>query len=191
MLSLLCSGDRLRLRFILLTRVYFQLFVFSAFFDVHLMVATPEDYVTPMKDAGCNMFTYHIEATQDAKGLSKKIREAGMQVGVALKPGTMVDDTVFSLVDGGYVDMILVMTVEPGFGGQKFQPNMMAKVELLRKKYPQIDIEVDGGLAPGATIDAASKAGANCIVAGSSVFGSSDPAKVIADLRTSVDSATL
>lgn len=162
----------------------------SAFMDCHLMVTNPEDYIEPMKDAGCDMFTYHIEATTDAKGLSKKIKDAGMKAGVALKPGTLVDDTIYALVDEGLVDMVLVMTVEPGFGGQKFQPAMMEKVDTLRKKYPDLDIEVDGGLAPGATIDAAAKAGANCIVAGSSVFGSSDPAKTILELRTTCDAAS-
>lgn len=83
--------------------------------------------------------------------------------------------------------MVLVMTVEPGFGGQKFQPAMMDKVAALRAKYPELDIEVDGGLAPGATIDAAGLAGANVIVAGSSVFGSDDPKATIAQLRAVVD----
>mmetsp|Transcript_3592 Transcript_3592/g.7463 ORF Transcript_3592/g.7463 Transcript_3592/m.7463 type:complete len:225 (-) Transcript_3592:218-892(-) len=162
----------------------------TAFFDCHLMVTNPEDYVTPLKDAGANMFTYHIEATADPKALCAKIKEAGMKAGVALKPGTPVDDKIFELVDGGHVDMVLVMTVEPGFGGQKFQHAMMPKVDTLRKKYPDLDIEVDGGLAPGETIEAASVAGANCIVAGSSVFGSSDPAKTIGTLKAAVDAAS-
>ena len=86
--------------------------------------------------------------------------------------------------------MVLVMTVEPGFGGQKFQPQMMTKVKALRDRYPDIDIQVDGGLGP-ATIDAAAAAGANVIVAGSSVFGSSDVAAAIAVLRTAVDAAAI
>ncbi|KAJ8448855.1 hypothetical protein Cgig2_011476 [Carnegiea gigantea] len=86
------------------------------------------------------------------------------------------------------VEMVLVMTVEPGFGGQKFMPEMMDKVHTLRKKYPTLDIEVDGGLGPS-TIDAAAEAGANCIVAGSSVFGAPDPAQVISLMRKSVDEA--
>ncbi|URD79235.1 ribulose-phosphate 3-epimerase [Musa troglodytarum] len=86
------------------------------------------------------------------------------------------------------VEMVLVMTVEPGFGGQKFMPETMDKVRALRKKYPSLDIEVDGGLGPS-TIDVAASAGANCIVAGSSVFGSKEPANVISILRKSVQEA--
>lgn len=82
--------------------------------------------------------------------------------------------------------MVLVMTVEPGFGGQKFMPEMMPKVEELRRRYPNLNIEVDGGLAEG-TIDQAAEAGANVIVAGSAVFGAKDPAHVISVLREAVD----
>ncbi|KAL5057908.1 hypothetical protein RYX36_029513 [Vicia faba] len=84
--------------------------------------------------------------------------------------------------------MVLVMIVEPGFGGQKFMPEMMEKVQILRKKYPLLDIEVDGGLGPS-TIDTAASAGANCIVAGSSVFGAPEPAQVISLLRNSLQKA--
>jgi ribulose-phosphate 3-epimerase len=82
--------------------------------------------------------------------------------------------------------MVLVMTVEPGFGGQKFMPEMMPKVEALRKRYPELNIEVDGGLAEN-TIDTAAEAGANVIVAGSAVFGAKDPSEVIAKLREAVE----
>jgi ribulose-phosphate 3-epimerase len=84
------------------------------------------------------------------------------------------------------VELVLVMTVEPGFGGQKFMPEMMEKVRALRKKYPSLDIEVDGGLGPS-TIDVAASAGANCIVAGSSIFGAAEPGEVISALRKSVE----
>lgn len=83
--------------------------------------------------------------------------------------------------------MVLVMTVEPGFGGQKFQHRCMPKVEALRERYPELDIEVDGGLGLG-TIDVAAEAGANVIVAGTAVFGASDPKDVVAKLRAAVDS---
>lgn len=82
--------------------------------------------------------------------------------------------------------MVLIMTVEPGFGGQKFMASELPKVQALREKYPELNIEVDGGLGPG-TIDQAADAGANVIVAGSAVFGAKDPAEVIAMLRKSVD----
>ncbi|GAB2281231.1 hypothetical protein Dimus_015837 [Dionaea muscipula] len=84
--------------------------------------------------------------------------------------------------------MVLVMTVEPGFGGQKFMPEMMEKVRALRQKYPSLDIEVDGGLGPS-TIAAAASAGANCIVAGSSIFGAPEPAAVISLMRKSIGEA--
>lgn len=105
------------------------------------------------------------------------------QAGIAVRPGTPVE-AVLPFIDD--VDMVLVMTVEPGFGGQKFMADMMPKVEFLRQKFPALNIEVDGGLGP-ATIEAAAKAGANMIVAGSSVFNSDSPARVIATLRRSVE----
>ena len=133
------------------------------------------------------MFTFHVEATEDPAGLCDAARAAGMKAGIALKPGTP-GEAVHAVCDAGKADMILVMTVEPGFGGQKFQPEMMPKVKALRERYPDVDIQVDGGLGPS-TIDAAADAGANVIVAGSSVFGSSDPAAAIATLRAAVEAA--
>jgi|TARA_B100000405_G_scaffold214372_2_gene151395 ribulose-phosphate 3-epimerase len=159
----------------------------DAFLDCHLMVTNPGDYVEPLKDAGAHMFTFHIEVDEAAAVLCDRARAAGMKVGVALKPGTPAK-AVHAICDAGLVDMVLVMTVEPGFGGQKFQPEMMPKVKALRERYPQIDIQVDGGLGP-ATIEAAATAGANVIVAGSSVFGSDDVPKAIAVLKDAVTAA--
>lgn len=156
----------------------------TAFLDCHLMVTNPEDYVKEMAASGASQFTFHLEATENPAKLAHDIRAAGMRAGVAIRPGTAVD-AVFPLTDGAAVDMVLVMTVEPGFGGQSFKPEMMPKVEALRKRHPNLDIQVDGGLAPN-TIDVAAKAGANCIVAGSAVFGAADPPAVIALLRKSV-----
>jgi len=159
----------------------------DGFLDCHLMVTNPADYVEPLHDAGAHMFTFHVEATEDPAGLCDAARAAGMKAGIALKPGTP-GEAVHAVCDAGKADMILVMTVEPGFGGQKFQPEMMPKVKALRERYPDVDIQVDGGLGPS-TIDAAADAGANVIVAGSSVFGSSDPATAIATLRAAVEAA--
>jgi len=107
-----------------------------------------------------------------------------MKVGMALKPGTPAEETE-SLVP--LVDMVLVMTVEPGFGGQSFMPEMMPKVAHFRKAFPTLDIEVDGGLGPK-TIDVAAKAGANMIVAGSAVFKPDPgPKQAIATLKRSVE----
>jgi ribulose-phosphate 3-epimerase len=115
-----------------------------------------------------------------------RVRAAGLRVGVALKPATAVTPAVHALVPT--VDMVLVMTVEPGFGGQAFMPAMLPKVAALRAHYPRLDIEVDGGLGP-ANVAAAAAAGANMIVAGSSVFNAADPGAVIRGLRAAVDEA--
>lgn len=163
----------------------------KAYLDCHLMVTNPLDYVEPFAKAGASGFTFHIEASKDNwKELVHKIKAKGMTPGVSLKPGTPVEEVYPLLDDENPVELVLVMTVEPGFGGQKFMPEMMDKVRTLRKKYPTLDIEVDGGLGPS-TIDIAAAAGANCIVAGSSVFGAPEPAQVISVLRKSVNEAQI
>jgi len=152
--------------------------------DLHMMVAKPEDWVEPCADAGGDIFTFHIEAANNPGALCRQIKESGMKVGVGLKPGSSVD-TVLEWVDAGLVDMVLVMTVEPGFGGQSFMGGMMSKVEKLRASYPTLDIEVDGGVGPS-TIGSCARAGANMIVSGTAVVRASDPASVIRDLRQEV-----
>lgn len=111
----------------------------GVFFDCHMMVANPEQWVEEIANAGGDQYTFHIEATKDAKALVAQIKATGMKAGIALRPGTPVEE-VLPYVDD--VDMVLVMTVEPGFGGQKFMADMMPKVEFLRAKYPTLDIEV-------------------------------------------------
>lgn len=160
----------------------------EAVLDCHLMVTNPEDYVVPLQDAGADIFTFHYEATEHAEKLCREIKDAGMKVGIALKPATEPDEALYTLINTGLVDMMLVLTVEPGFGGQKFKSTVMPKVAALRKKYPQLDIEVDGGVGP-ATIDEAARAGANVIVAGTAIFNAPDPSKIISHLRTSVENA--
>ncbi|CAH9092241.1 unnamed protein product [Cuscuta epithymum] len=153
------------------------------------MVTNPLDYVEPLGKAGASGFTFHVEASKDNwQEIVQRIKSNGMKPGVSLKPGTPIEE-VFPLLEGeNSVELVLVMTVEPGFGGQKFMPEMMHKVRELRKRYPTVDIEVDGGLG-ASTIEMAASAGANCIVAGSSVFGASDPAHVISLLRHRVEAA--
>jgi ribulose-phosphate 3-epimerase len=111
-----------------------------------MMVSNPQQWIADMADAGVDQYTFHVEPVmQDVASISRKIKEAGMKVGLALKPGTDV------LVVAEFVemaDMVLVMTVEPGFGGQKFMNDMMPKVKWLRQNYPDLDIEVDGGVGP-------------------------------------------
>ncbi|KAJ3197854.1 hypothetical protein HDU83_003184 [Entophlyctis luteolus] len=156
----------------------------NAFLDCHLMVSEPERWVQDFAKAGANNFTFHVEAHADPAALIDVIHAAGMKAGVAVKPGTPVEKVI---PFAEKADMILIMTVEPGFGGQSFMAGVMPKVEVLRKQFPDLNIEVDGGLGLN-TIEAAATAGANVIVAGTSVFGAKDPGAVIAGLRAAVDS---
>jgi len=174
-------------------------------FDCHMMIAEPKKWVKEFQKAGCDLYCFHYEAainstdaespeaTSDKKTspkeLIKYIHSLGIRAGIAIKPKTPVD-VLYDILDNpdkdAVPDMALIMTVEPGFGGQKFMPEMMPKVEALRKRYPELNIEVDGGLAEN-TIDTAAEAGANVIVAGSAVFGAKDPSEVIAKLREAVE----
>eukprot|EP01116_Phalansterium_solitarium_P000752 TRINITY_DN10600_c0_g1_i1.p1 TRINITY_DN10600_c0_g1~~TRINITY_DN10600_c0_g1_i1.p1 ORF type:complete len:228 (+),score=48.35 TRINITY_DN10600_c0_g1_i1:104-787(+) len=156
----------------------------KAFLDCHLMVSDPARWIDDFKKAGADQFCFHIEAVDNPAEVIKQIHEAGMKAAIAVKPKTPVE-TVFPFLDD--LDMVLVMTVEPGFGGQSFMPEQMPKVNALRKRKPSMYIQVDGGLAPD-TIDAAAKAGANVIVAGSSIFGKPGQySSVIQQLRESVE----
>jgi ribulose-phosphate 3-epimerase len=159
----------------------------SAIFDVHLMVTNPEAWVEDMAKAGADIFTFHVEVTScgdDLTPLISEIKNKGMKVGLAIKPGTPAS-SVYPYLD--LLDLVLVMTVEPGFGGQCFMNDMMEKVADLRQRCrSDMDIEVDGGLA-AVTVGTAAKAGANMIVAGSSVFKSTDAAAAIAELRNGVE----
>ena len=139
-----------------------------------------------MKKAGASSLTFHIESDLPEggpKAMIKKIRDAGMNVGIVVKPATPIE-SIFEYVND--IDLVLIMTVEPGFSGQKFMPDMMTKVKVLREKYPQLNIQVDGGLSPD-TVDEAAAAGANVIVAASAIFGSEDRQGVIDRLRAGVE----
>ncbi|KAJ3411908.1 RIBULOSE-phosphate 3-epimerase [Chytridiales sp. JEL 0842] len=156
----------------------------DAFLDCHLMVAHPEFWIQDFAKAGASMFTFHFEATTDPLRLVEKVKGAGMKCGVALKPGTEVGEEVLKVV--GEVDMVLVMTVEPGFGGQKFMGHLMPKIATLRSRFPDLDIQVDGGLTVD-TIETTTKAGANVIVSGSGIFGVKDPQEAMKVMRTTVE----
>ncbi|CAG4919122.1 unnamed protein product [Colias eurytheme] len=159
----------------------------DAFFETHMMVANPEQWISPMADAGVNQYTFHIEPVDNVEQICRKIKENGMKVGVAIKPGTPVSEVVKYI---SIADMVLIMTVEPGFGGQKFMEDQMDKVRYLREQYPLLDIEVDGGVGP-ATIGCCASAGANMIVSGTAVTGSKDQAATIKLLRDTVQKAIL
>lgn len=157
----------------------------KAFFDCHMMVSEPEKWVEDFARIGCDQFTFHYEATKDPKGLVELIKKHGMKAACAVKPGTPVD-VLYELAPE--LDMALVMTVEPGFGGQKFMSDMMSKVKDLRERFPTLNIQVDGGLGKQ-NVEQASEAGANVIVAGTSVFRSDDPADVIGFMKSKVKDA--
>ncbi|BFG03363.1 ribulose-phosphate 3-epimerase [Drosophila madeirensis] len=156
----------------------------TAFFETHMMVQNPEQWISPMADAGVNLYTFHIEPVADVCKVSRLVQEAGMKVGLAIKPGTKVEDLEKYI---SIADVVLVMTVEPGFGGQSFMADMMPKVEWLRQNYPNLDIEVDGGVGPK-TIACCAKSGANMIVSGTAVVGATDQRQVIREMRDVVQS---
>ncbi|XP_054385515.2 ribulose-phosphate 3-epimerase-like [Pongo abelii] len=148
-------------------------------FYTHMMVSKPEQWVKPMAVAGANQYTFHLEATENPGALIKDTRENGMKVGLAIKPGTSVE---YLAPWANQIDMALVMTVEPGFGGQKFMEDMMPKVHWLRTQFPSLDIEVDGRVGSD-TVHKCAEAGANMIVSGSAIMRSEDPRSVINLLR--------
>ncbi len=140
------------------------------FLDVHLMIEKPERYVEEFVACGADLVNFHLEATEDVKGCIDKIRATGKKVGITIKPATPAE-TVEPYLE--LVDMVLVMTVEPGFGGQKLIPECLNKVAVIRKMITDrglaTDLEVDGGIHLD-NVALALDAGANVIVAGSAVF---------------------
>nr|WP_295279859.1 ribulose-phosphate 3-epimerase [uncultured Blautia sp.] len=148
------------------------------FFDVHLMVTEPERYIQDFVNCGADSITVHAEACEDLERTIERIRDAGVKVGVSIKPATPVNDISHMLED---VDMVLVMTVQPGFGGQKYMDECTEKIqelrELIDKERLDVDIEVDGGINED-TLETVMKAGANIFVAGSWVFGGDIAANV-------------
>lgn len=151
-------------------------------FDVHLMIAEPERYIRDYVDAGADIITFHYESCKDPDSIIDLIRSYGVKASMSIKPSTP-PEVVYPLISK--LDMVLVMTVEPGFGGQRLIPETVDKVRAIRRYADenglQIDIEVDGGITPENSGDVIS-AGANVIVAGSAVFRSDNPAKAISDI---------
>ncbi len=142
------------------------------FIDVHLMMEKPERYIEEFARCGADMITVHAEACPHLDRVLAQIHEAGAKAGVALNPSTPLSVLDYVM---DKVDMVLLMTVNPGFGGQSYIPAMTAKINQLRKAFPELDIEVDGGINSG-TIETVLAAGANILVEGSAVFGHGDTA---------------
>ena len=155
-----------------------------AVFDVHLMICDPIRYIGNFRDAGADSITFHLEAADDPAAVIDAIRACGCCAAVAIKPATRVEQ-IFPYLDK--IDMALIMTVEPGFGGQSFIPESIQKIRALRRECAKrglaLDIQVDGGITE-ATAASAAAAGANVLVAGSAVFRSEHPQETITILRT-------
>ena len=154
----------------------------NAFLDCHCMVSNPEKWINDFKNAGANQYTFHIEAVPEPNQLIKDIKSLGMKVGIAVSPDT---DVALLYPYGNDVDLLLVMSVYPGFGGQSFMPNSLDKIKKLRQLFPSTNIQVDGGVDKN-NIELVAEAGANVIVAGTSIFGAVDPKQTIADFRAVV-----
>lgn len=161
--------------------------VCDLFFDVHIMISQPQKYITDLKKSGADLVTFHVEAEGDPAETIRMIHAEGMKAGISVKPGTPVEVLAPYLDE---VELVLVMTVEPGFGGQSFMEDMMPKVAAIRKFADEngykIDIQVDGGIDKN-TIGKAAAAGANIFVAGSALFRQTDYNKAVAELRAAAE----
>ena len=150
-------------------------------FDAHLMISEPDRYLDAFLEAGCDCITFHIEAVSDPLPLLEKIQAADRVAGLSLNPGTPVEQIEEAIP---HADLILVMSVEPGFGGQSFMPSAVDKIRSIRQiAGEQKIISVDGGIAPE-TIGLCAEAGANLFVAGSSIFESNDYSQAIEEMRS-------
>ncbi len=147
-------------------------------FDVHLMIQEPLLYVDAFADAGADYLTFHLESSSDPDKTIDAIHARGMKAGLSIKPGTDVQ-ALFPFLDK--LDLVLIMSVEPGFGGQKFMPSSLEKISVLREKAPNMLISVDGGIKAD-TGKLCREAGANVLVAGSYVFGAEDVSASIRSL---------
>ena len=152
-------------------------------FDVHLMISEPLKYIDDFVDAGADIITFHTECDSDTEKTIDKILASGCKAALAIKPNTPVEE-VYPYLDR--LSMVLIMTVEPGFGGQSFMESTMPKIVKLREKCPELDIQVDGGINTE-TVKIAGRAGANVFVAGSAVFKSDNPSETIMILKKNAE----
>ncbi len=152
-------------------------------FDVHLMVEEPEKFIVEFAKAGADHITFHLETSLHAHRLIQQIKEQGMTAGIALNPATPLDGVKYILQD---LDMVLLMTVNPGFGGQNFIPNVLPKIQVLHRHLEQIQssclIQVDGGINLE-TAAMVAQAGAHILVAGAAIFAQADPQQAVKNIR--------
>ncbi len=154
-------------------------------FDVHLMISEPLRYVPDFLKAGADIISFHIEADSDTEKTISAIRAGGAKAAIAVKPNTPIEE-VYPYLDELY--MVLVMTVEPGFGGQSFMEDMMQKVQALKAKKPELLVQVDGGIQLQ-TVKISAQSGVDVCVAGTSVFKAENAAAAIAELKNAAVSA--
>ena len=153
--------------------------------DVHLMINDPLKYAQPMVEAGADLLTFHVEAVEDAAAVASEIRATGVSVGVALNPGTPLEK-LDGCIDN--VDMVLVMSVDAGFGGQKFNPVALEKLRQLRDQHPDLLLQIDGGINKE-TIGSARAAGCDLFVVGSAIFREPDYAVAMQELNDGISGA--
>ncbi|MEG1179594.1 MAG: ribulose-phosphate 3-epimerase [Oscillospiraceae bacterium] len=157
------------------------------FFDVHLMISEPLKYIEPFAQAGADLITFHVEADSDIRQTIEAIKSAGCKAALSVKPKTPASE-VFDYLD--LIDMVLVMTVEPGFGGQSFMADMMPKVREIRnecnRRGLKMEIQVDGGINEN-NISEAARAGANVFVSGSTIFSAKDSGQMIKMLKENAE----
>ncbi len=151
----------------------------SIFFDVHLMVTKPRMYIERFLDAGADLITFHFESESNVLDTISTIKKSGKMVGISIKPSTSVKLLEPYLE---FVDLVLIMTVEPGFGGQKFMPDQMEKSLFIKSKYPNILVEVDGGINLE-TIKIVKKYPVDVCVSGTCIFNSENIAETIQKLK--------
>ncbi|MEM1067861.1 MAG: ribulose-phosphate 3-epimerase [Planctomycetota bacterium] len=153
--------------------------------DVHLMISDPLAFAQPMVDAGADLLTFHVEAVQDPKATAEEIASMDVGVGIALNPETPLGSLIDCLP---FVDMVLVMSVEAGFGGQSFNPIALEKIRTLRKEYPDLLLQIDGGIDPE-TIGPARQAGCDLFVVGSAIFRKDDYGQAFDALNAAIAAA--
>ncbi|WP_073455118.1 ribulose-phosphate 3-epimerase [Pseudonocardia thermophila] len=151
--------------------------------DCHLMIEDPDRWAIGYAEAGAYNVTVHVEAARDPVALAKNLRAAGAKAGLSIKPGTPLEPHIETLK---HYDTLLVMSVEPGFGGQEFIPDVLEKVRTARRLvdtgHLTVLVEIDGGINAD-TVEAAAEAGVDCFVAGSAVYGADDPGRAVRALR--------